>query len=75
MSGLRTFLGSTAGLFTCLIAAALGIYLLVYHLTHVALVLPYLVLLACPLMHFMHRSRHHHGVRKTDSGTPRKLGV
>ena len=70
MSGLKTFLGSTVGLFTCLVAAALGVYLLVYHLTHVALILPYLVLLACPLMHFMHRGHHHHGASKTDSGTP-----
>ena len=70
MSGPKTFLGSTVGLFTCLVAAALGVYLLVYHLTHVALVLPYLVLLACPLMHFMHRGHHHHGASKTDSTAP-----
>jgi hypothetical protein len=70
MLGLKTFLGSTAGLFTCLVAAALGVYLLVYHLTHVALVLPYVVLLACPLMHFMHRGHPHHDASKTDSGMP-----
>jgi hypothetical protein len=51
-------------MFTCLVAAALSIYLLVFHLTHVALVLPYLVLLACPLMH---RGHHHHGAGKTDA--------
>ena len=64
MSGYKAFLGSPAGLFTCLVAAALGIYLLFFHLTHVALALPYLVLLACPIMHFMHRGHHHHGARK-----------
>jgi Protein of unknown function (DUF2933) len=64
MTGLKAFLGSTAGLFACLVAAALGIYLLGFHLTHVALILPYLVLLACPLMHFMHRGHHHHGASK-----------
>ena len=48
MSEFKTFIGSQAGLFTCLVAAALGIYLLVFHLTHVALALPYLVpLVSC----------------------------
>lgn len=43
--------------------AVTAIYLLVEHRLHVALVLPYLLLLACPLMHlFMHRGhRHGHG--------------
>jgi hypothetical protein len=67
MSGHKVFLGSTVGLLTCLVAAALGIYLLVFHLTHVALVLPYLVLLACPLMHVMHRGHHRHVASKTDA--------
>jgi multisubunit Na+/H+ antiporter MnhG subunit len=70
MSGFKAFLGSTAGLFTSLVAAAVGIYLLVFHLVHVALIAPYLVLLACPLMHFMHRGHHHHGASKTDSEKP-----
>ena len=67
MSGFKAFLGSTAGLFTCLAAAAAGIYLLVFHLAHVALIAPYLVLLACPLMHLMHRGHHDHGSSKTDT--------
>lgn len=67
MSQLRSFLGSTAGLIACLVAAALGIYLLVFHLAHIALVVPYLILLACPMMHFMHRGHHHDGARKTDA--------
>lgn len=58
MSHAGTFLGSTTGLITCLVAAALGAYLLVYHLDHIALAVPYLFLLACPLMHFMHRGHH-----------------
>ena len=61
MPQVRAFLGSPAGLMACLFAAALGIYLLVFHLTHVVLVVPYLALLACPLMHLMHRGHHHHG--------------
>jgi multisubunit Na+/H+ antiporter MnhG subunit len=66
MSQIKSFLGSTAGLITCLAAAALGIYLLIFHLAHVVLAIPYLVLLACPLMHLMHRG-HHHGTRNADS--------
>lgn len=41
MSQLRSFLGSTAGLIACLVAAALGIYLLVFHLANIALIVPY----------------------------------
>jgi hypothetical protein len=35
MSQIKGFLGSTVGLITCLVAAALGVYLLVFHLAHV----------------------------------------
>ncbi len=45
------------------LAALLGGYLVIWHGAHLAAVLPFLVLAACPLMHvFMHRSHgHHHG--------------
>lgn len=39
---------------------AAGAYLLTRHLDHVGRYLPYLVLLACPLMHVLHH-RHRHG--------------
>ena len=43
-----------------LAAAALGIYLLSTHTGHVIYALPYLILLACPLIHFfMHGHGHH----------------
>lgn len=46
-----------------LILAALGFYLLITHTGHVLVALPYLFLMACPLMHiFMHRG-HQHGER------------
>lgn len=46
-----------------LAAGAVGIYyLLTEHLTHVGQAIPYLVLLACPLMHlFGHRHGGHRG--------------
>ena len=73
MSEMKTFFGLTAGLICSLMLAALGAYLLVYHLAHVALVIPYLFLLACPLMHFMHRGHNHHhggGASGADKGSP-----
>lgn len=40
--------------------AAVSFYLLTYHLEHLAVALPYLILLACPLMHiFGHRHNYH----------------
>jgi hypothetical protein len=52
-------------------------FLLTEHLAHVIGALPYLLLLACPLMHvFMHGGHHHHGqgrpapFRKTDTRKP-----
>ena len=63
MSDVKAFLGSTTGLVVCLGAAVLGAYLLAYHLNHVLLAIPYLFLLACPLMHVFHRG--HHGGKGT----------
>lgn len=55
------FWKSPAGL-TLLVAALVGgFYLITEHQTHLYGVLPYLILLACPLMHiFMHKG-HRHG--------------
>jgi hypothetical protein len=66
MDGFRSFLGSTTGLFVCLVLAALGGYLLWTHTGHVLTALPYLILLACPLMHFFgHGHGHKHHAEKT----------
>jgi hypothetical protein len=70
---------SPVGIFM-LVAGAVGIYyLLTEHLTHVTQAVPYLILLACPLMHlFGHRHGGHghggHGERpgrQDESSTPR----
>lgn len=60
MSDVKAFLGSMTGLVVCVAIAALGLYLLVYHLNHVLLVIPYLFLIACPLMHVLHRGHGDH---------------
>ena len=65
MSDVRDFLDSRAGLLLCLLLAALGGYLLWTHTGHVLTVLPYLFLLACPLMHFFgHGHGHKHQGRQ-----------
>lgn len=38
-----------------------GYFLLTEHLAHVITALPYLLLAACPLMHFFHHGGHGHG--------------
>ena len=48
----------------CLYAAgiAIGLALLVQHWVHIPVFLPYVVFLACPLMHiFMHKGHGRHG--------------
>ena len=59
MNAFRCFLGSQWGLVATLLVAALGAYLLWTHTGHVLAALPYLLFLACPLMHiFGHRHGH-----------------
>jgi hypothetical protein len=54
-----------------LVAGALGVYyLLTEHLTHVAQAVPYVFLLACPLMHLFHGHGHHHGGQGHPHGEP-----
>lgn len=56
---------SWQGIALILAFAAVSYYLLTVHLAHLAVALPYLLLLACPLMHiFGHR--HDHGEKKQD---------
>lgn len=57
----RLFLGSRLGLAATLALAVLGAYMLWNHTGHVAYALPYIFLLACPLLHvFGHGHSHHH---------------
>ena len=46
------------GILTLVLAVAIGVYLWVFHAQHVLAALPFLIFLACPLMHLF---GHHHG--------------
>ncbi len=49
------------GLAVCGFLAIAGFFLITEHTAHVFGILPYLLLLACPLMHFMHHGHGHGG--------------
>ncbi|HEY8876043.1 MAG TPA: DUF2933 domain-containing protein [Roseateles sp.] len=54
-----------------LVAGAVGIYyLLTEHLAHLTQALPYLFLLACPLMHLFHGHHGHRNHEPTQSSAP-----
>lgn len=69
------FWRSPAGL-TLIVATAVGGFLLfTEHRAHVLGVLPYVFLLACPLMHvFMHHGHHHGGHGRTDRSDDERRG-
>lgn len=55
--------------------AAIAFYVLREHWAHALGFAPYLLFLACPLMHlFMHRGHHHHPSPSGDDGPARSRG-
>ena len=61
-----------SGIVLCGFLLIAGFYLLTEHTAHVFGVLPYLLLLACPLMHlFMHYGHGGHGGGDTAASPPR----
>lgn len=63
MDAVLNFFHTKMGLAASLVLAALGGYLLWTHTGHTLAALPYLLLLACPLMHFAH---HGHGHKRNE---------
>ncbi|MEJ1935631.1 DUF2933 domain-containing protein [Nostoc sp. NIES-2111] len=57
---------SPAGTAVAALAAAAALYLITWHWQHTLRVLPYLALLACPLMHLFMHSGHHHGTTRAN---------
>lgn len=69
-NGNRSFWGSPAGLALIVLLGFAGFFLYTEHRAHLFGALPWLILLACPLLHiFMHRGHggHGHGGNKPDS--------
>lgn len=65
---------SRLGIFM-LVAGAVGLYyLLTEHLSHFTQAIPYLFLLACPLMHLFH-GHGHHGHHKSGPPNDRPPGT
>jgi hypothetical protein len=60
---------SRSGLVLLAFLGIVGFFLVTEHTAHVFGVLPYLLLLACPLMHFFHGG-HKHGHRGHGGPTP-----
>lgn len=59
--------GATAVRWTFWVFAAVGAYyLLTEHRSHLLDYLPYVLLMACPLMHLFHGRSHGHGHRRKD---------
>jgi hypothetical protein len=46
--------------------ALAAVFLWTEHRAHLLGVLPYLLILACPLLHFFHHGRHGHGPHRQD---------
>lgn len=67
--GFLSYLLSWKGIILILALAGTSYYLLTAHLEHLAVALPYLFLLACPLMHIF---GHGHGHSHADSKENRK---
>jgi hypothetical protein len=63
--GLLSWILSWRGIVLILTLAGVSYYLLAVHLAHLAVALPYLILLACPLMHILGH-KHHQGDKKKD---------
>lgn len=69
-----SFWGSRYAIGLIVIGAVAGYFLLTEHRAHLFGALPFLLLLACPLMHvFMHHGHgahgHHHGVDESPVGS------
>lgn len=62
------FWKSPAGLTLIVAVAVAGFYLVTEHRAHLYWMLPYLILLACPLMHFFMHGSHHRGGRAPTGG-------
>ena len=64
--GFFNFILSWKGVVLILALAGVSYYLLTQHLAHLAVALPYMILLACPLIHIFGHGHGGHGHQKDD---------
>ena len=70
-----SWLRSRTGVVTVCVLAILGFLVYTGHSAHLLGVLPYLLILACPLMHiFMHGGHHHHSGNESEKGESHSHG-
>jgi hypothetical protein len=62
------FFLSWKGVIFTLALAGVSYYLLTEHRMHLAVALPYMILLACPLMHLFHGHDEHHHSNNNNNG-------
>jgi len=63
---------SSQGFIAAIFIAIIGFYLITEHAAHLMGILPWLLILACPLMHlFMHHG-HNHGSHNKDTDSTEK---
>jgi hypothetical protein len=67
----RRWFRSRSGIVLLAFLGIAGFFLVTEHTAHVFGALPYLLLLACPLIHFLHRGHKGHG---RHGGTPPAQG-
>lgn len=66
-AGLRHWLSSRTGTATLIVVVVAGVLIYMDHTAHLFGAIPYLLLLACPLMHiFRHRAHEHHHGRRSE---------
>ena len=71
-TGKGSWFGSRRGIVVLVFVAIIGFFLFTEHRAHLFGILPYLLLLACPFMHFFMHGRHHgHGQHGNGSGEQR----
>jgi hypothetical protein len=63
----RSFWRTPSGITLLGFLAVAAFFLLTEHTAHVMGLLPYLLVLACPLMHVFHHRHHHHDAKGKDA--------
>lgn len=59
---------SKSTVIACVVLAVVGFLILTGHSAHLFGMLPYLLILACPLMHIFMHGGHHHGGNHNNNG-------